>query len=112
MQFADIDRVNQLSQEKLSIQAALGMLESGGKISAMTVSGGTYEGPMPGPMPGMPGMTGMPVTVQTQNIDYPPQMTEAIKTALQPRLQQLTEELAQLGVTGMEQAQSQKQEQK
>lgn len=105
MNLNDIQRVNVLSNEKLSIQAALGMLGSGGRITAMTVSGGQYEGQRPGPVPGMPPIMGGggPVTVPSSYIEYPAQMITAITAALQTRLQQINQELAQMGVTGMEQ---------
>lgn len=105
MDFGDIQKVNMLSNEKLAIQAATAMLSSGGRINTMTVVGGIYNGPMPGP-PGMGvGMfpTGGPVTVQTHFLQYPQPMIDAIVSGFQTRLSEITQELEQLGVTGMEQ---------
>lgn len=95
MDFADIQKVNILSQEKAAIQEAMSKLDAGGRIVAMTVGpdGDRSEATL--------GLRWIGTTVPTAYIDYPAQMVDAIKTAFQGRLRTIQEELTKLGVTGV-----------
>lgn len=97
MEFADIQNVNILSAEKIAIQRALMLFDAGGRIVEMAISPpeapqGTEITPVP---------MGASVRVPTRYIQYPAQMVDAIKLALDGRLVEIEAELGKLGVTGM-----------
>jgi len=94
MDRADLTRVNALYEEARSIATAIHNFDNGGRIVAMTVSA-----PEPAPMPPSPDMI---ATVMTGNMQYPPEMVMAIKTALEQRRAEIVAELTQLGLTGVE----------
>jgi len=93
MEYSNINQVNRLVQERRSITAALASFDQGGRIIAMSVG---QPPPADQPMPALFGGA----QVNTAFIDYPPAMVEAIKAALTARQGAITNELAQLGVTG------------
>lgn len=91
---ADIDTANQLIREHRHLGLALGYFDDGGRIVGMTVAG-------PAQRFGR-GNLAPTIAISTYDIDYPPQMVEAIKTALQARQGAIIDELSALGVTGIE----------
>lgn len=86
MEFADIGKVSLLSAEKQMIQHAIQIFVMGGRIVEMIVA-----------HPETPDTA----VVQTTYMEYPPQMIDAIRNALVERQKQITDELAELGVSGM-----------
>lgn len=87
----DISTANDLTREKQSIEDAMEVLNAGGRIVSMTVMVvPTGEHPAPP----------MGTIVPTSHIMYPPQMIDAIKSALMARETAIDSQLSQLGVTG------------
>lgn len=78
----DLGRVQTLYAENGDIGQALANFEAGGGIVRMTI--GPTE-----------------VTIDTTDIEYPPQMVEAIKAVLMQRQHAIVEELEKLGLTGV-----------
>jgi len=84
MDRGNLGQVNALYGENAVISQALASLNSGeGKITSMTI----------GP--------DNPVDIDTTTWTYPPQMVDQIRTNLQARQAQITQELTQLGLTGV-----------
>ena len=81
----DMRQITELYQEFRTIDQAIGNLDTGGRIIQMSISSGP--------------LGRMPVSVSTMDIEYPPQMVEAIKTVLRARQSAIRDELATLGVT-------------
>lgn len=90
---ADLPKINMLYTERGRINMALKMFDEGGRIVAMTVNKPRAEG--------QDIMSGPSVTVGTSEMEYPAQMTEAIKNFLHVREEQIREELTAMGVTGI-----------
>lgn len=86
---ADLMRVGMLNGEWQQIASAIDIFDSGGKIINMTVG---VDMSLP---------QGRAITIQTQAMDYPQAMVEAIKNFLSSREQEIRNELADLGVTGV-----------
>ena len=91
---AGIENATHLLTEHRRLVQALDHFANGGRIMAMTVAGRSRRFGRGNLMPS--------ISVSTEDIDYPPQMVEAIKTALQARRQRILDELAGMGVTGIE----------
>lgn len=94
MDFTDIGKVNTLYAEQKSIQRVLEIFADGGRITQVGVS--PAAGADPSVVP--PAMV-----VGTEYMTYPPQMVDAIRSGLETRQQEIADELAQLGVTGVPQ---------
>lgn len=91
----DISTANDLLSEKRSIEQAMDVLNNGGRIVSMTVMVvGTSSNPLP------PVGAPMGAIVPTSHISYPPQMVDAIKSALTARETAIDDELSKLGITG------------
>jgi hypothetical protein len=95
MNYNDIQKINGLVAERRSIVTALASFDRGGRIVGMTVGMPPPEGHPTPPV-------AMGAQVNTQYINYPPGMVDSIKAAFATRQQQITQELAQLGVTGVQ----------
>lgn len=96
MDVKDIAKVNALSGEKRAIQVALETFDAGGRIVAISVGHAPVEGELPRPTALIMGGA-----VPTMYIDYPPQMVDSIKMSFRTRLSAITDELEELGVTGV-----------
>lgn len=83
MSALDYAKLNELSSEAQQLQMAMTNLDNGGRITMMTIG------------PGKDQFT-MPAVVQTGGIEYPATMVEAIKTALDKRYQDASDEIRQL----------------
>ena len=103
---ADLSDVGVLYQELRSIRVAVENFDLGGRIVQMTVSGG--QNPVPDPMPDWQPGQGRPpwaipprqsVTVNTEYIEYPTQMVDAIRAAFDQHEQEILQRLAELAVT-------------
>lgn len=106
---ADIPQATALANEKQSITTALDNLEQGGRIVAMTIAPPQPERPeQPEGQPPMPLPLVMGTTVPTQAIDYPPEVTTAIEAALIARLDEIAQQLSDVGVSGVETPQRRK----
>ena len=75
---AELPSAARMKDEIQQISQAIGELDSGERINAMTIGA---------------------VTVPTDTIPYPPPMIDAIKTALWNRQGELTQELQNMGVS-------------
>lgn len=91
----DLGRVNLLANEKQSIIRVLELFSRGGRIVAFGVNPPEpdYDGPTPA------------VSVVSGYMEYPPQMLTQVTALLQGRITAIQDELTQMGVTGMDQAQ-------
>lgn len=93
MDFTDIQTVNELAREDEAITRAIDVLDHGGRIVSMTVS----------TEPGAAVASGTPMVgaiIPTTHISYPPQMVDAIKSALTARQHEISDEMTKMGVTG------------
>lgn len=91
---ADLPKINTLYSERAIITGTLKMFDEGGRIVAMTVNKPRNEGENI--------MFGPSITVNTERMQYPAQMVEAITGFLHGREEQIKQELTALGVTGIE----------
>lgn len=94
MNYGDVQRVNQLVNEKQAIQRAIANFDAGGRIVSMSIAQPQNGGAFPVPLAAA-------ATVTTNYIEYPPQMVTAIKAALDGRVKAIEAELNQLGITGI-----------
>jgi hypothetical protein len=83
---SSLRKVNALYEEHGQLVQAIHNLDGGGRISSMDIVGPPGE---------------LSATVPTEYIVYPPAMVAAVKTALQGRQQEIKNELATLGLTGL-----------
>jgi hypothetical protein len=88
--FAQMEQANLLFQQIQQIERAIQAFDAGGVISGFTVTEPPFEFNSPA------------VMVSAAGVPYPPQMTDGVKEALHAKLDQLGQELAALGVTGVE----------
>lgn len=87
----NLQYVNDLYAEMNVIQEGMKRLDAGGRIVMMLISApDDSEG------------GGVLAQVPTRTIAYPPQMVEGIKQQLTQRLHEIEDELANLGLTGVE----------
>lgn len=85
------DMINTLRDYE-NVTRAIMVLDGGGRIASMTLAS-------------VPGASiPMGVTIDTQNMPYPPQMTQSILASLRERQSQIADELAGMGITGLDQA--------
>ena len=91
---SDLAKVNRLNEEYQNITRAIENLDGGGRIVTMVISA-----PQPENGNGFP--MGQAAVVPTQYINYPDQMIDAIKHAVDARMHEIRDELASLGVTGL-----------
>jgi hypothetical protein len=94
---ADLEKVSQLYRELGAITDAIGNLDAGGVIIAMTISGGP---PVPPGEMGTAVLQRVLVQVPTTGWEYPAPMVTAIVGLLKARQEAIDSELAALGVTG------------
>lgn len=80
-----LDKLREYEQIMRVIQC----FDAGGRITGVTVS------TSPNVMPALFG------NISTIDMDYPPQMIDAIKAVLQERRKKLADELVEIGVTGL-----------
>ena len=85
--FAAIQRANDMRIESEQIALALQNLDHGGRIVQMAIAGA-------------PDDATITASVATGYIDYPQQMVTAIKTALEARQNDINRELSDMGFTG------------
>jgi len=83
----NLTEATQLNFELQHIERALINLENGGRITSMVITSGPEQ---------------QAAIVNTNYIDYPLSMVEAIKALLQGRKQYLLDELEALGVTNLD----------
>lgn len=98
VELANVPQVGGSVADYQSILRALDTLEQGGRIVAMEIAA-----PAPPPVEGAPRVA-FGARVSTEGMEYPPQMVASIKTLLQARRDALKKQLADLGVTGLDQA--------
>ena len=90
----NLGRVNQLYDEREQIVQTLNLFDQGGRIIRLTV--------------GVEGETNWQkfiantASVSTEGLPYPPQMVDAIKGFLEQRKDEIAQELADLGLSGVE----------
>lgn len=95
MDFANIPQLGALMSEHQRIVSGLDNLGKGGRIVAMQIA-------MAARPPELPEQAPMPtVVVSTDQMEYPPQMVEAIKAALAVRRDAIAAQLTEMGVTGV-----------
>lgn len=82
MELANLARATQLYQDLREIQRAVDVIDAGGTILAVTMSGPTG-----------------PAFIPTVGLTYPPQMMAAIKAQLDARRAAINQELTEMGVT-------------
>lgn len=90
MNRADLLRATGLYQQATEIDQALGVLDQQGTITAVTITPKDT-------VDEIPERSGSR-TVSTIGLQYPPQMTQAIKAQLEARRDAINKELAELGV--------------
>lgn len=90
---SDLPKINALYGERNNLQQTLKLVDEGARIIAVTWGKQSESAPH---------FWQFTATTNTEYMDYPPQMVEAYKAFLHQRLTQITAELAQLGVTGLE----------
>lgn len=101
VELADLTNAARLKSELQTLDLALANFAAGGRIVSLNVAG-----PLPDPLPEpLPSIFGVPVS--TIDIDYPPQMVTAITTALQQRRAAIAKDLADMGITGLDQPSAQ-----
>lgn len=88
--FTDVTQVKSLASEHQSITAALDALDAGGQIAAVTILPPSPDEQTPVPLQ----------SVTVQSIEDQSQIIEAVKAALEARLEELTHEISNLGVSG------------
>ena len=91
--FAHLSDATALMNEITNIGTALDNFDAGGRIIAMTISG-PQTGDTPNPTTS--------IAIPTAFIDYPPQMVDAIRAALDARRDEITQQLSDLGVTNVD----------
>jgi hypothetical protein len=101
----DLNRVTTLYAEIGQIERAIDLLDNDGVITAVTIS----PPPVNPGLPMLPSTMRVPVMIGTTAIETPAQIIQALRTALQTRLDHLAAEMSQLGVTGVEAAAGQPQ---
>lgn len=91
----DLARVNEISYELTNVAAGIANLTDGGKVIGVIIA--------PPPAPEPPYEEGyvprLAANVNTTDVDFPPEMTDALLVALQAQHDALIEELRALGVT-------------
>ena len=88
---------NRLALQSETLDRALASLNAGGQIVNMTIS----STPLPPPQEGQPLLPSMlPISVDTRDIYYPPQMIEGVKSQLQAQKAAIDAQLRQMGITG------------
>lgn len=90
---ANLPKINGLYGERSNIQQTLKMLDEGGRITSMAI-GKMSEGE--------PKFIQFSQSISTVGWEYPPQMTGTIKEYLHKREEEITRELIELGVTGLD----------
>lgn len=95
VELASIGKVNLLVGEKQSILTALNLFSHGGRIVAFGInpSSENYDGPTPA------------VSVISSYMNYPPTMVSAITQMMQTRLAEIQQQLTEMGITGLDEAQ-------
>lgn len=93
VELASIGRISALVSEKNNIIVALDMFSRGARIAAFGLDppSADYDGPSPA------------VSVTAKYMNYPPAMVTSIQQMLQTRLNQIQEQLQEMGVTGIDQ---------
>lgn len=94
MDLTQVPQINAKVSEYQRTVAALDNLAKGGRIAAFMVAAPAAQLPPDAPS----NMPPPAVMITTEYIDYPPQMTEAIKAILAARRDQLDKELTDVGV--------------
>lgn len=89
---ANLVRANELIAKRLGYRQALQIFAEGGAIRAFVVQ-----------TPDDPDKPAHQAWVEAAGIEYPPQMATAIKSQIEKRLAEIDKELADLGVTGLDQ---------
>lgn len=89
----DIPRANQLTSEYNTIEQAIDNIDDGGKITSMVIGA-------PSPPINGESFYDVPAQVSTVYMNAPSIMYETIRGFLRQRQQEISDELAGLGVTG------------
>lgn len=89
----NLQQVTELYGEMNSLNEAITRLDGGGRIAMMMIAA-----------PEDTEASGIFTPVSTRQMTYPPQMIDGIKQQLTQRLHAIEDELANLGLTGVEPA--------